>query len=60
MGLDAVGVASSTSALPLRSRAAFLAREAVARHVAVWDRWFPPSTMLGPREATPGDAPARP
>ena len=60
MGLDAYGVASSTSSLPLRTRAAFLAREFVARNVAVWDRWFPPDTMLGPREPTPDDrSPAR-
>jgi hypothetical protein len=31
-------------------------REFVARHLATWDAWFPPSTMLGPREPTPDDA----
>ena len=60
MGLDALGVAADTSALPLRSRASFLAREFAARTVAVWDRWFPPDTMLGPRESTPDDSGPRP
>jgi len=55
MGLDAVGVPSSTAALPPRSRAAWLGREFVARHLAALDRWFPPDTRLGPREATPDD-----
>ena len=60
MGLEAVGVPSDTGQLPLKSRGGFLAREFVARNLAVWDRWFPPSTLLGPREATPDDPEGRP
>ncbi|BDU76347.1 SanA/YdcF family protein [Mesoterricola sediminis] len=55
MGLDAAGVPASTAELPLRSRAAWMSREVVARHLAVLDRWFPPDTRLGPRETTPDD-----
>jgi len=55
MGLDALGVPSPTSDLTLRTRTGFMAREFVARNLAVLDRWFPPDTMLGPREATPDD-----
>lgn len=61
MGLRAVGVAADTQVLAFKSRAGFLAREYLARNVAVMDRWFPPSTLLGPREATPDDpSPAPP
>ena len=57
LGLDACGVASSTEILPLSRRISFWGREYVARHLATWDGWFPPDTMLGPREATPDDRP---
>ena len=57
LGLDAYGVAASTGVLPLSKRAGFWTREFVARHLATFDAWFPPDTMLGPREATPDDLP---
>jgi vancomycin permeability regulator SanA len=60
MGLDALGVGGDTRSMPFRSRAAFEIREFAARHMAVWDRWFPPDTMLGPREPTPDDWGPRP
>jgi SanA protein len=60
MGLDALGVPADTSTLPWKSQAGFLAREYVARNLAVLDRWFPPDTMLGPRETTPDDPGPRP
>ena len=60
MGLDAVGVAAGTAGLPLKARAGFLAREWVARNLAVLDSWFPPDTMLGHRETTPDDRGPRP
>ena len=56
LGLDAYGVPSSTEVLPLSRRAGFWGREFVARHLATLDAWFPPDTMLGPREPTPDDA----
>jgi len=37
------------------SRLGFWTREYVARHKAVLDVWFPPDTLLGPREPTPDD-----
>jgi SanA protein len=55
MGLAATGVASDTSGVPFKARTFFLVREFAARNVAVLDRWFPPPTMLGPRETTPDD-----
>jgi vancomycin permeability regulator SanA len=55
LGLDAYGVQASTEVLPLNRRLSFWGREFVARHLATWDAWFPPDTMLGPREATPED-----
>ena len=55
LGLDAYGVPSSTVVMPLSKRIGFWARECVARHLATWDAWFPPDTMLGPREPTPDD-----
>jgi vancomycin permeability regulator SanA len=55
LGLDAYGVPASTEVTPLRHRISFWFREYVARHLATWDAWFPPSTMLGPREPTPDD-----
>lgn len=60
MGIAAVGVSSGTESLSARARAGFLARESLARNVAVLDRWFPPNTLLGPRETTPDDAVPRP
>jgi len=56
LGLDAYGVPASTVVLPLGKRIGFWGREYVARHLATWDAWFPPDTMLGPREPTPDDA----
>lgn len=55
LGLEAYGVPAGTTELPWRSRAGFLAREVAARNLAVLDRWFPPDTLLGPRETTPDD-----
>jgi vancomycin permeability regulator SanA len=57
LGLDAYGVPASTEVRSLRQRLGLWAREFVARHLATWDAWFPPSTLLGPRERTPDDAP---
>ncbi|MGA2081203.1 MAG: ElyC/SanA/YdcF family protein [Holophaga sp.] len=57
LGLDAYGVPASTEEMTLHQRLGFWFREYVARHLAVWDAWFPPATMLGPRERTPDDAP---
>ena len=56
LGLDAYGVPASTGAISLSKRMGVYGREFVARHLATWDAWFPPSTMLGPREPTPDDA----
>ena len=58
LGLDAYGVAAPTDAHTLRQRLGLYLREYVARHLATWDTWFPPTTMLGPRERTPDDGPA--
>jgi vancomycin permeability regulator SanA len=55
LGLDAYGVPASTEVMSRRQRLGLWVREYVARHLATWDVWFPPSTMLGPREATPDD-----
>jgi vancomycin permeability regulator SanA len=55
LGLDAYGVPASTEFTSLRHRLGLWFREYVARHLAIWDAWFPPSTMLGPREQTPDD-----
>jgi vancomycin permeability regulator SanA len=60
LGLDAYGVPASTGVLPLASRLSFAVREFGARHMATWDAWFPPDTMLGPREATPDNGTAQP
>jgi vancomycin permeability regulator SanA len=60
LGLDACGVPASTGAMGLSQRAGFWTREFVARHLATWDTWFPPATMLGPREPTPDDGGAVP
>ena len=56
LGLDAYGVPAATGAMGPGRRAGLWLREIVARHLATWDAWFPPSTMLGPREPTPDDA----
>jgi vancomycin permeability regulator SanA len=55
LGLDAYGVPASTEDMSRRQRVVLWLREYVARHLAAWDAWFPPSTMLGPRERTPDD-----
>jgi len=55
LGLDAYGVPASTEVMSRRQRLGLWMREYVARHLATWDAWFPPSTMLGPREPTPDD-----
>lgn len=55
MKLTAWGVPASTERQPFTSRARFLAREYLARHLAFFDAWFPPDTVLGPREPTPDD-----
>lgn len=57
LGLDAYGVPAPTEPRSLRQRLGLWLREYVARHLATWDRWFPPATMLGPRERTPDDGP---
>jgi vancomycin permeability regulator SanA len=55
MGLVAWGVPSRTDDRPWTSRVRFWTREYIARHMALWDGWFPPDTRLGPREPTPDD-----
>ena len=55
MGLDAYGVTASTKIIPLSKFISFWVREYIARHLAIWDLWFPPTTNFGPRELTPGD-----
>lgn len=59
LGLDAWGVPTSTEPHSLWARMGFWGREYIARHLAMLDTWFPPDTLLGPREPTPDDwAPA--
>jgi vancomycin permeability regulator SanA len=53
MGLDAYGVTASTKIMPLSKFVAFWAREYIARHIAIWDLWFPPTVAFGSRESTP-------
>lgn len=55
MGLRAWGVPARTDDRPFLSRIRFWTREYVARHLALWDAWFPPDARLGPREPTPDD-----
>ena len=55
MGLQAWGVPARTDDRPWTSRFRFWTREYIARHLALWDAWFPPDARLGPREPTPDD-----
>src|SRR5512133_19751 len=55
LGLQAWGVPASTEDRPPVNRVRYWLREYVARHLALWDVWFPPDTRLGPREPTPDD-----
>jgi vancomycin permeability regulator SanA len=55
MGLTAWGVPARTNERPWYSRLRYWSREYVARHLALWDVWFPPDARLGPREPTPDD-----
>jgi vancomycin permeability regulator SanA len=55
LGLETWGVPAPTEAHPFFRRLTFWTREYVARHLALLDAWFPPSTLLGPREPTPED-----
>ncbi|MBP1628275.1 MAG: uncharacterized protein H6Q00_2750 [Holophagaceae bacterium] len=55
MGLEASGVIASTREIPWYGRMNFWTREWAARHVALWDSFFPPTPVLGPREPTPED-----
>jgi len=55
LGLDAYGVPAATGSGAPGRRGWFWLRECVARHLATWDAWFPPATLLGPREPTPDD-----
>ena len=55
LGLEAWGVAAPTEAHSFFRRLSFWSREYAARHVALLDVWFPPDTLLGPREPTPDD-----
>jgi SanA protein len=48
-------VPASTEDISWNKRLGFWGREYVARHLAIWDTWFPPDTLLGPREPTPED-----
>jgi vancomycin permeability regulator SanA len=60
MDLVAWGVPARTDDRPWPSRIRFWLREYIARHLALWDAWFPPDTRLGPREPTPDDWDPRP
>jgi vancomycin permeability regulator SanA len=60
MGLTAWGVPARTDERPWIYRVRYWSREYVARHLALWDVWFPPDTRLGPREHTPDDADTTP
>lgn len=53
LGVDAIGVATSTGEHGLGARVAFWSREILARHKALFDLWFPPDVVLGPQEPTP-------
>lgn len=55
LGLEAWGVAAPTESHPWHRRLGFWTREYLARHAALLDAWFPPDTLLGPREPTPDD-----
>ena len=55
MGLEAWGVPASTEDRPWPLRVKVWTREYIARHLALWDAWFPPAVRLGPREPTPDD-----
>jgi vancomycin permeability regulator SanA len=55
LGLRAWGVPAKTDDRPWAVRIRFWTREYIARHLALWDAWFPPDTRLGPREPTPDD-----
>ena len=55
MGLRAWGVAAPSTARTWHRRLRLWTREYVARHLALWDGWFPPDARLGPREPTPDD-----
>jgi vancomycin permeability regulator SanA len=60
MGLVAWGVPARTDDRPWPGRLRIWTREYIARHLALWDAWFPPNARLGPREPTPDDwEPAR-
>lgn len=61
MGLQAWGVPAPTADRPFVSKVRYWTREYIARHLALWDAWFPPDARLGPREPTPDDwEPVRP
>lgn len=60
LGIEAWGVPSSTEEISWSKRIGFWKREYVARHLAIWDTWLPPDTLLGPREPTPDDLFANP
>ncbi len=55
LGLDVRGVPAGTAQQGLWARLGFWSREWGARHKALFDTWFPPDTVLGPREPTPDD-----
>jgi SanA protein len=60
LGMEAWGVPASTEEFGWSRRLNFWAREYLARHLAYLDFWFPPDTLLGPREPTPDDWLAEP
>ena len=63
LGMQAYGVPASTEEFGWSKRLGFWGREYLARHLAYLDFWFPPDTLLGPREPTPDDwltEPAKP
>jgi SanA protein len=55
LGMEAWGVPVSTESFSWSRRLGFWTREYLARHLAYLDFWFPPDTLLGPREPTPND-----
>ena len=60
LGMEAWGVPASTEENTWSTRLGFWGREYLARHLAYLDVWFPPDTLLGPREPTPDDWLAEP
>ncbi len=55
LGMQVWGAPAPSTQLGFFGRLENGFREFGARHMALWDSWFPPDTRLGPREPTPDD-----